>query len=228
MARHTKQTQAVRPVRRPEVRLPPLAPFGSGGLESEGDYDGLEFRDLDLGGQEGRGARFMDCGLYGVALDGTGLSRARIIDSVLDGVRGVGTDLAEASLRDVEVTDARLGGVQLHASSLERVLVRGGKIDYLNLRRARLKDVVFEGCVLVEPDFGGARLERVEFRDCVLRQADFSSATMTGVDLRTVAELDIARGVDRLAGAVISPSQLLELAPAFAAQMGVRVESPGE
>ncbi|WP_093800281.1 pentapeptide repeat-containing protein [Streptomyces sp. Wb2n-11] len=228
MARHTKQTQAVRPVRRPEVRLPPLAPFGPGGLESEGDYDGFEFRDLDLGGQEGRGARFMDCGLYGVALDGTVLSRARIIDSVLDGVRGVGTDLAEASLRDVEVTDARLGGVQLHASSLERVLVRGGKIDYLNLRRARLKDVVFEGCVLVEPDFGGARLERVEFRDCVLRQADFSSATMAGVDLRTVAELDIARGVDRLAGAVISPSQLLELAPAFAAQMGVRVEGPGE
>ncbi|MGW0563721.1 pentapeptide repeat-containing protein [Streptomyces sp. NPDC003016] len=229
MARNAKQTQAVvRPVRRPEVRLPPLAPFGPDGLEPEGDYDGFEFRDLDLGGQEGRGARFMDCGLYGVALDGTGLSRARIIDSVLDGVRGVGTDLAEASLRDVEVTDARLGGVQLHAASLERVLVRGGKIDYLNLRRARLKDVVFEGCVLVEPDFGGARLERVEFRDCVVRRADFSSATMVGVDLRTVAELDIARGVDRLAGSVISPSQLFELAPAFAAQIGVRVESPGE
>ncbi|WP_051338610.1 pentapeptide repeat-containing protein [Streptomyces flavidovirens] len=224
----TKQPRAVRPVRRPEVRLPPLAPFGPGELESEGDYDGLELRELDLAGQEARGARFMDCGLYGVALDETRLSRARVMDSVLHGVRGVGTDLAEASLRDVEVIDARLGGVQLHGSSLERVLVRGGKIDYLNLRRARLKDVVFEGCVLVEPDFGGARLERVEFRDCVLRRADFSSVTMADVDLRTVAELDIARGVDRLAGSVISPSQLLELAPAFAAQIGVRVVSPGE
>ncbi|MBT2398453.1 pentapeptide repeat-containing protein [Streptomyces sp. ISL-100] len=223
----SKKSQAVLPVRRPEVRLPPLAPFGPGELESEGDYDGLEFRDLDLAGQEGRGARFMDCALYGVALDETRLSRARIIDSVLDGVRGVGTDLAEASLRDVVVIDARLGGLQLHASSLERVLVRGGKIDYLNLRRARLKDVVFEGCVLVEPDFGGARLERVEFRDCVLRRADFSSASMADVDLRTVAELDIARGLDRLAGSVISPAQLLDLAPAFAAQMGVRVEHPG-
>lgn len=226
-AKKSPAVRAVRPARRPEVRLPPLAPFGPGGLESEGDYDGLEFRELDLGGREGRGARFMDCGLYGVALDETRLSRARIIDSVLDGVRGVGTDLAEASLRDVELIDARLGGVQLHASSLERVLVRGGKIDYLNLRRARLKDVVFEGCVLVEPDFGGARLERVEFRDCVLRRADFSSATMADVDLRTVAELDIARGLDRLSGSVISPSQLLELAPAFAAQIGVRVEHPG-
>ncbi|WP_344178265.1 pentapeptide repeat-containing protein [Streptomyces albidochromogenes] len=224
----TKKSPAVRPVRRPEVRLPALAPFGPGELESEGDYDGLEFRELDLTAQEARGARFMDCGLYGVALDETRLGRARFIDSVLDGVRGVGTDLAESTLRDVEVVDARLGGAQLHASSWERVLVRGGKIDYLNLRRARLKDVVFEGCVLAEPDFGGARLERVEFRDCVLRRADFSAATMVDVDLRTVAELDIARGVDRLAGSVISPSQLLELAPAFAAQIGVRVESPGD
>ena len=83
---------------------------------------------------------------------------------------------------------------------------------------------MFEGCVLAEPDFGERELERVEFRDCVLKRVDFSGVRMTDVDLRTVAELDIARGVDRLAGAVISSAQLLELAPAFAAQIGVRVE----
>lgn len=124
------------------------------------------------------------------------------------------------------MTDARLGGVQLHGSVLERVLIRGGKIDYLNLRKARLKDVVFDGCVLVEADFGGAVLERVSFRDCVLKQVDFTAAHMRDVDLREATELDIFRGVDRLAGAVISPAQLFELAPAFAAQVGVLVEGP--
>ncbi|CAM5340153.1 pentapeptide repeat-containing protein [Streptomyces californicus] len=103
-------------------------------------------------------------------------------------------------------------------------MVRGGKIDYLNVRKARLEDVVFEGCVLSEPDFGDAHLVRVEFRDCVLKRADLSGVRLESVDLRAVAELDIARGVDRLAGAVISPPQLMELAPAFAAQIGVRVE----
>lgn len=44
------------------------------------------------------------------------------------------------------------------------------------------------------------------------------------VDLRAAAELDIARGVDRLAGAVISTAQLLDLAPVLAAALGVRVE----
>ncbi|WP_041988334.1 pentapeptide repeat-containing protein [Streptomyces sp. AcH 505] len=210
-------------VRRAEVRLPPLSPYG-GGLEPDGDYDGLEFRDLDLAGQEGAGARFIDCALRECALDETSFVRARFIDSVLSGVRGVGTDLAGASLRDVEVLDARLGGVQLHGAVLERVLIKGGKIDYLNLRKAKLKDVVFEGCVLAEPDFGGAELERVEFRDCVLRRVDLTAARLKDVDLRTVAELDIARGLDRLSGAVISSAQLLYLAPAFAAQIGVRVE----
>jgi uncharacterized protein YjbI with pentapeptide repeats len=84
---------------------------------------------------------------------------------------------------------------------------------------------VFENCVLVEPDFGGARLERVEFTDCVLKRADLSGVTLTDVDLRQAAELDIARGVERLAGAVISPAQLLDLAPVLAAEMGLRVEA---
>ncbi|WP_260474357.1 pentapeptide repeat-containing protein [Streptomyces sp. WAC 04229] len=149
----------VRAARRPELRLPPLVPFGDGGLEPDGDYDALDFAETDLTGQDGAGARFMDCALTGCALDEASLPRARLLDSVLTGVRGVGTNLAEATLRDVELRDARLGGTQLHGAVLERVLIRGGKIDYLNLRRSRLKDVVFESCVLVEPDFGGARLE---------------------------------------------------------------------
>lgn len=47
---------------------------------------------------------------------------------------------------------------------------------------------------------------------------------MTDVDLRAASELGIARGVEALAGAVISPAQLFDLAPALAAQLGLRVE----
>ncbi|NJP51410.1 pentapeptide repeat-containing protein [Streptomyces sp. SBST2-5] len=224
MARRAAGGTGVKGARRPELRLPALERFEGSGLEPDGDYDGLEFREADLSGQDGGGARFMDCALTGCALDETRLSRARILDSVLAGVRGVGTGLAEATLRDVELTDARLGGTQLHGAVLERVLVRGGKIDFLNLRAARLRDVVFEGCVLVEPDFGGARLERVEFVDCALKGVDLTGATLTDVDLRGVASLEIAGGVDRLAGAVISTGQLLDLAPLLAGQLGIRVE----
>ncbi|MBY8843344.1 pentapeptide repeat-containing protein [Streptomyces sp. SP2-10] len=215
---------AVRGARRPEVRLPALEAWAGDGLEPDGDYDGLEFRELDLAGQDGAGARFMDCALTGCVLDETGLGRARVLDSVLTGLRGVGTQLAESTFRDVELVDARLGGTQLHGAVLERVVVRGGKIDFLNLREARLTDVVFESCVLVEPDFAGARLERVEFTDCALTGADFGNATLKDVDLRGAAPLEITRGLDRLSGAVISTGQLLDLAPVLAAELGTRVE----
>ncbi|MEU7584627.1 pentapeptide repeat-containing protein [Streptomyces sp. NPDC041068] len=225
--RAPRGAQVVKAARRTEVRLPPLRPFGGGELEPDGDYDGVEFRGLDLGGQDGGGALFMDSALVGCGVDETRLTRARFMDSVLTELRGVGTDLVEASLRDVEVVDARLGGVQLHGGVLERVVVRGGKIDYLNVRKARLRDVIFEGCVLVEPDFGLASLERVEFRDCALRGVDFTGTRMKDVDLRAAGELEVARGIDCLSGAVISPGQLIDLAPAFAAQVGVRVAEAG-
>ncbi|WP_190017466.1 pentapeptide repeat-containing protein [Streptomyces lucensis] len=211
-------------VRRPEVRLPALEPWRGDGLEADGDYDGLEFLRTDLSGQDGVGARFMDCALTGCLVDGTALGRARVLDSALTGLRGVGTHLAESTFRDVEVVDARLGGTQLHGAVLERVVVRGGKLDCLNLREARLTDVVFESCVLVEPDFAGARLTRVEFVDCAVREADFGGATLTDVDLRGAAPLEIVRGLDRLSGAVISTGQLLDLAPVLAAELGIRVE----
>ncbi len=216
--------RTVRAVRRPEVRLPELVAYDGGEWEPEGDYDGLEFADADFAGQSARGARFLDCAVRRCAWDETVLTRARFIDSVLEGVRGVGTDLSQVSLRDVEVRDARLGGTQLHGAVLERVVVRGGKLDFLNLRKARLRDVAFEDCVLVEADFGGAELERVTFDGCTLARTDFTQARMRDVDLRGAAALDIARGIDRLAGAVISPSQLMDLAPAFAAEVGVLVE----
>ncbi|MFJ6086459.1 pentapeptide repeat-containing protein [Streptomyces sp. NPDC092369] len=224
MARKATSATAVKAARRPEIRLPVLEPFGEGELAPDGDYDGLELRELDLAGQDGGGARFMDCALTACALDETRLRHARVLDSVLTGLRGVGTDLAESTFRDVELIDARLGGTQLHGAVLERVVIRGGKIDYLNLRTAKLKDVVFESCVLVEPDFGGARLERVEFVDCALRQADLTGAVLKDVDLRGAAELDIARGVDRLTGSVISPAQLVDLAVVLAGELGIRVE----
>jgi uncharacterized protein YjbI with pentapeptide repeats len=220
-----RAAQVVKRPRRPEFSLPGLRAF-SGDLEVEGDYDGVELADLDLTGADGRGASFLDCALRRCALDETGLKRARFIDSLLEQPRGVGTALGEAQLRDVELREARLGGTQLSGASLMRVLIRGGKIDYLNLRQSRLIDVTFEGCVLVEPDFAGAHLERVSFDECEVRGADFSQATLRDVDLRGAAGLEIARGVDRLSGAVITTSQLLDLAPQLAAQLGVRVAEP--
>ncbi|UED84783.1 pentapeptide repeat-containing protein [Streptomyces profundus] len=215
--------------RRPSISLPeePVPFEASAAFGAEEDYDGVEFVSHDLTGAEAGGVSLLDCALRGCVLDGVRLKGARLLDSLLQEVRGVGVDLMDAELRDVEISDARLGGAQCGGATLTRVLLRGGKMDYLNLRQARLIDVTFEGCVLIEPDFGGATLERVSFDDCELRGADFSSATLRDVDLRGVSSLSITRGVGRLSGAVISPTQLLELAPLLASELGLHVAPAG-
>lgn len=219
----SRRTDAPKPPHRPQLALPEPLPVAEPALAAGGDYDAVLFDGADLTGAAAPGVRLLDCVLRACVLDEADLGRARLLDTVLQAPRGVGAVLADAVLRDVELLDARLGGVRLSGAELNRVLVRGGKIDYLNLRQARLIDVTFRECVLVEPDFAGARLERVAFEDCELRGADFTQATLRDVDLRAAMPLEVTRGIDRLAGAAVTPSQLLDLAPALAAHLGLRV-----
>ncbi|GAB3122408.1 pentapeptide repeat-containing protein [Streptomyces calidiresistens] len=213
------------PPRPPEISLPILRPApGPPYLGPGSDHDAEEFTGVDLSGEDGGGAAFLECLLRDCVLDETRLRGARLVDSLLENVRGLGVGFAEGVLRDVEWRDARLGGAQFFGAELNRVVFRGGKIDYANFRQAGLTDVAFVNCVLVEPDFGGAKLERVSFEGCEVRGADLSAVRMTDVDLRGVTGLEIARGVESLAGAVVTPTQLLDLAPVLAAHLGLRVE----
>ena len=102
----------------------------------------------------------------------------------------------------------------------------GCLLDVVNLRGAVLDEVVFEDCRLREVDLGGAQLTGVSFAGCRIERLDLTGATLTEVDLRGAVALDIARGLDRLGGAVLDVAQVLELAPALAAQLGVDVRYP--
>jgi uncharacterized protein YjbI with pentapeptide repeats len=63
----------------------------------------------------------------------------------------------------------------------------------------------------------------VSFDGCVLTAAQWSKATLAKVDL-SGARLVAPQGVTSLRGATIGRVQLLELADAFADQLGIRVK----
>jgi len=96
------------------------------------------------------------------------------------------------------------------------------KLDAVNFRGAALIDVVFTDCLLREVDFGGAKLTRVRFPGCTFEEADFSRAKLADVDLRG-ARLHFKAGLDALRGATIDGGQLVELAPALAAHLGLKI-----
>src|SRR6478752_2581268 len=85
--RHTRprrrlMARAPRPI---EVSLPDLEPFPGGELAAGEDYDALDLRGLDLSGQVGRDARFLECALTDCRIDETDLRGARLSDCVLTG-----------------------------------------------------------------------------------------------------------------------------------------------
>ena len=77
--------------------------------------------------------------------------------------------------------------------------------------------------MLVDADFGGARMEQVRFPGCELRQVEFMNARLAQVDLRG-SELSPRGSATALRGAIVTPLQLMELAPVLAAEAGIRVE----
>ena len=204
------------------MTLPELASFAGGTLATGGDYDAVEFRDLDLSGQSAGNARFLECGIFGCRLDQATLRRGHFVDCVLDESQATSLDVADSSWRDTVISSCRFGALVAHGSDMTRVQVTGGKLDYVNLRGGTATDVVFKGCLLGEIDVGAAQLSRLRFVDCEIELLDVSGARLDEVDLSR-SELRRITGLANLAGAVISERQAAELASAFARHLGVRI-----
>jgi uncharacterized protein YjbI with pentapeptide repeats len=194
----------------------------TGPLEPEGDHELLELTDVDLGAQDGRQSRLDECSFLRAGLDGVRLDAAHLIDSRFEACHAGELFLVGASLTRVTFEGCRLGAVQAYDAELAHVTVRGGKLDYLNLRGARLREVLLEDCVLGDLDLGSAEVRRLTVRRCRIGRLDVTRASLTDTDLRG-AELRAVDGLAGLAGATISEEQLVELAPALAAHVGLTV-----
>ena len=205
-----------------EFSLPQLTPFEGSSLVARGDYDGLEFVDLDLAGQDAGDARVMECRLQRCGLDGLSLRRARIVGALLDSCHGTTIDLADTTWRESQISGGRLGAVMLGGATLTDVRLRGINLGFLNLTGAHLQDVVFERCEIGTFDARDGELESVTFVDCTIDELNVTGATLSKVDL-SGARLRSLVGVDSLRGAIVSHEQLVDLAPILAAQLGLEV-----
>lgn len=198
-----------------------LEPF-EGPLGPRGDYDRRLSERVDLTGQDARGSLLTECRFDGSLLHDVTFAGARFVDCAFAGVQASSLDLSKAAWSDVTVTDSRLGGVVAFDAVWSRVRITGGKLDYVNLRAARLVDVTVTGAAIGELDLGGATLHRVRFVDCRIGELRLQQAKLSEVDISD-ADVRHLAGLDGMRGAVISAAQLHDLAPAFAAHLGITV-----
>lgn len=123
----------------------------------------------------------------------------------------------------VEFKSMRLSGAQIYESRLKNVIFIDCKLDLANFRFTKFKNVLFENCVISEADFGNAEFNNVTFSECELSQADFSGSKATKLDLRSSNIVSII-GVSSLKNAIISPTQLIGIAPQLGLEVGLIVE----
>lgn len=193
------------------------APIGDGDAFSEAELagascagrriEGLEcidvvFRDPDMSGAELRDCTFRD----------TAFENPNLATATLKG----------GSLTRVVIEGGRLTGLQVIEAEVRDVVWRGCGADMAAFRHSRLLHVTFRDCSLREADFSGMRGEFLRFADCDLRGASFRHAELAGCELRR-CRLDDIEGVEGLRGASLEVDQLIDLAPALARAMGIRV-----
>jgi uncharacterized protein YjbI with pentapeptide repeats len=195
-----------------------------GPITAEGDYDTAHLADAEFHDTDGDHARFLESALTSVIFTGGRMRRARFNEVWMHSVRIVGTDLAESDWLDSALVSSSLAALEAWGARLRRVTFSGCKLDGLNLRGADLADVDFVDCTLTGVDFGGATLRAVRFPGSALRDIRLDKATMTKVDLRGATSLELASGYAGLAGATISGTQLIALAPELARELKITVK----
>ncbi len=190
-------------------------------LEGE-DHEGFALDDPD-----GAGARLVECRLGPGTITAGNLAASVWRGTRVAAVRLAGTGLVRSQWTDVELTGCALSGCDLSGAQLRRVRFSDCVLDSVNLRAAVLREVVLADCRVRDLDLGSARLDDVRWPGSRVERLDLSFAHLSGVDLRG-ATVDLARGLDRLRGAIIDHGQLIDLAPALAAHLGLSVRARDE
>ncbi|MBC3762166.1 pentapeptide repeat-containing protein [Quadrisphaera oryzae] len=209
------------PPRPPDVVLPDLDLADRSVLLS-GRWDCALVDGAELAQARLEGLAVLESSVEDAVLDGALLAGMRIAGSRWGRVSAVGADASRTHWADTEVADARLSALRLPTARLDRVVLRRCRLDGAVLRDAQLTDVVLDGCDLRGADLTGAQLRRVAFAGSDLTDADLAGARCEDVDLRGATLTDL-RGADGLRGCAVDAVQLVDLAPALAAHLGLRV-----
>jgi len=128
----------------------------------------------------------------------------------------------ESSWHRVSIDGARCSGLQITNGVLKNVDFKNCKLEMVNFRFSHLENVGFEDCVINDVDFYDARLKNVEFVNCTINKVTFASARMMSVDI-SKSFVEGINGINSLRGVTMSYDQLMQLAPAFAAEAGIKI-----
>ncbi|HEX8106004.1 MAG TPA: pentapeptide repeat-containing protein [Solirubrobacteraceae bacterium] len=176
----------------------------------------------DLAAGEAEGVRLEGCALERVDLTGARLPGLELRDCRLTGCSLANVLALRADLVRVELRGCRLTGLDLAEVAGGDVLLEGCRADLSSLRFAKLTRATFRDCLLARADLGGADLRGAAFEGCDLSGAELSGARLERATLVN-CRLDGVRGIEALRGVRMAWPDVVGLAAAFAAQLGIEL-----
>lgn len=186
-----------------------------------GEFDGARLEG-NTGPLDLSDVTFRDCVVARADLSGADLTRSRWEASLLSGVFADELRAGKSAWRNVALQQSRVGAMDLVDAKLQAVRISGAKLGRIDLRRAIVTDLLIEDAVVEELDLDEARATRICFSDVRIGRLSVHGCVLKDVDLRG-AQLGGVGPVTGLRGATITEWQLQELAPALAADLGLRV-----
>lgn len=177
---------------------------------------------LDLSGAVDLAHAFLEQCVLAADAEIVDLTGATLLDVDIPGPRLAALNLRDAGIRRLRIQGGRIGTLDLSAARVDEVELRDLRIDYLNLGGAKGTDILVAGCALRTLDMPQAVLTRVRFDDCRSDEVDSRGLRAVDVDLRgldALAYLDASS----LRGTTLTTFQVQQLAPTFAAGIGIQV-----
>ena len=179
-------------------------------------------RGLSLDERSAPDLRLAESRLEDVALDGCEAAGLIFSDVVVAGGSWANLRAVRGALTRVEAREVRATGADFAETELRDVVFDGCRLDLASFRFARVARVAFVDCRLEEADFHGATLSSVRFERCGLRHASFENVSFSQSELRA-CEWEGLTGAESLAGTRIPLADVLGLAPARAAALGIEL-----
>jgi uncharacterized protein YjbI with pentapeptide repeats len=185
-------------------------------------HEGVRLEGIEFVGIEAEKVEFKQFVLTGVDLSAAKLNRLDLQDGWIKRCNLTNLNSQGASLERVVIEASRLTGAVLIEPRLMDVVFREAPIELSSFRFGRFDRVRFEGCRLVEAEFQGVTAKACTFIDCDLTGAQFSQGNFAGSSFRG-CQLSGVRGLEALKGARMAWEDVMELATAFAASLGIEI-----
>jgi uncharacterized protein YjbI with pentapeptide repeats len=189
---------------------------------NEAVHEGVRLEDIAFGVIAAEKVELKRFVLTSVDLSGSKLDRLNFEDGSIRRCNLANLSSQRCTFERVVIEGSRLTGAMLVEPRLRDVVVRDSPLDVSSFRFGRFYRVRFERCRLIEADFQGVTAKACTFIDCdltgvQLSQGDFAGSAFRGCQMAGV------NGLGALKGACMAWEDVMELATALAASLGIEV-----